>query len=85
MEKRNSGVDQEIVEEISKCKTREALHSVFEVRGLNDVREKRLYLKACTGEIATYYEDGSDDLTDDQRYLDDEFMFLDGTWRALSQ
>ena len=80
-----SGVDRKIVEEISRCKTREALHSVFEIRGLNDVRQKILYRKTCTGEIATYYESGSEDLTDEQRYLDDEFMFLDGTWRALSR
>ncbi|OQX28689.1 MAG: hypothetical protein B0D92_07575 [Spirochaeta sp. LUC14_002_19_P3] len=77
------GVDEKIVAEIRRCKTREALHAVLEIRGITTIKEKALYLKASTGEIATYYDGGDDDLTEEQRYLDDEFMFLDGTWRKL--
>ena len=78
-------IDEVTIKELQMCKISEEIENFFELRGIpgDDYKTRRFYLKAATGQTASYYTPEGSDLTDKQLYDDDISVFLDGTWRIF--
>ena len=75
-------IKETLLPSLRKCKTREELTHFFRYNNIDDYDRKRAYLQAATNEIAAYYS-GEVSMEIEKLYLDDEVLFLKGTWRLF--
>lgn len=71
------------IKTLQKCSDEEAVNQFFLDNRIDSLKDKILYLKKAMGEKESYYS-GGNDLSEENIYKDDVYLFLRGTWRSFT-